>query len=272
MGVRSFPPFVVLKNDGTGGFGPAPMVEFDPILDFVLTAGDLDGDGDVDVATAEMDRGDLSIWSNSGDGAFSFAASPEVFESTTGLALADIDGDDLLDVLRSGPGVGVLRNKGGFLLAPEVRFEPALLSYGIVSGDYDSDGKADIAVSPFAIDRVMVLYNTSPPSPPRDQDRDDVLDDCQETLFRRGDADASGQLNLADAVFLLASLFVGGEDPPCSSSADLNDSGTLDITDPIYILEFLFLGRAAPPAPFDGCGPDPTPDALDCDAFPSCGG
>lgn len=271
VGVRSFPPFVVLKNDGTGGFGPAPMVDFDPIPGFVLAAGDLDGDGDVDVATAETERSDLSIWSNSGDGDFSFAAGPEVIESTTGLALADIDGDERLDVLRSGPGVGILRNLDGFSFASEVLFEPDPLSYGIVSRDYDLDGKADIAVAPFSIDRVMVLYNTSPPAPPRDLDRDGVLDDCQEAFFRRGDANANGQVNLADTVFLLASLFVGGTDPPCLSSADLNDSGTLDITDPIYILEFLFLGSAAPPAPYERCGPDPTPDALDCGAFPACG-
>ncbi|MBI4603484.1 MAG: hypothetical protein HY721_16150 [Planctomycetes bacterium] len=79
--------------------------------------------------------------------------------------------------------------------------------------------------------------------------------------FKRGDANASGRVDLSDAVFLLGFLFLGDSPPPCPDAADADDSGALDITDAIFDLGFLFLGNAPPPAPGPStCGPDPTPE------------
>jgi len=84
-----------------------------------------------------------------------------------------------------------------------------------------------------------------------------------EKVFRRGDADGSGGLEITDAIFVLGFLFNGGKEPKCFDSADADDSGILDITDPIRILGYLFLGGEAPPAPGAGaCGVDQTPDQL----------
>jgi hypothetical protein len=51
---------------------------------------------------------------------------------------------------------------------------------------------------------------------------------------------------------------------PCLDAGDGNDDGTLDITDAIFILAHLFLGGPAPPRPYPEPGDDPTPDALGC--------
>jgi RHS repeat-associated protein len=88
--------------------------------------------------------------------------------------------------------------------------------------------------------------------------------------FERGDCNADGQVNIADAIYLLAHLFSGGEDPLCFDAADTNDDGTINIADAIYLLAFLFSGGSPPPEPFDICGPDPTDDTLTCDSFPPC--
>jgi hypothetical protein len=80
--------------------------------------------------------------------------------------------------------------------------------------------------------------------------------------FKRGDADASGTLDLTDAIFILGFLFQGGAEPPCLDAADADDSGALDLTDAIFVLGYLFQGGATPPAPGPKtCGPDTTPSA-----------
>jgi hypothetical protein len=89
--------------------------------------------------------------------------------------------------------------------------------------------------------------------------------------FRRGDADASGSMNITDGVFILNFLFVGGPTPSCLDAADADDSGVVNITDGIYVLGFLFLGGPPPPAPFPDCGVDPSADSVACEAFPPCG-
>jgi len=84
-------------------------------------------------------------------------------------------------------------------------------------------------------------------------------------LYLRGDCNTDGDLNVADAVFLLANLFAGGPISTCVDGCDSNDDGLLDIADAVFELAFLFSGGAAPPAPgVFSCGVDPTDDGLDC--------
>ncbi|MBN1421440.1 MAG: Ig-like domain-containing protein [Planctomycetes bacterium] len=87
--------------------------------------------------------------------------------------------------------------------------------------------------------------------------------------FIRGDADASGVLEIADAIDILLLLFADGS-VPCVSAADTDDNGRLDMADPIRVLGCLYLGTEAPAPPFEACGTDPTPDAFSCEAFPAC--
>ena len=85
-----------------------------------------------------------------------------------------------------------------------------------------------------------------------------------ERSFIRGDADASGEIDITDAIFVLSHLFTGGPAPPCLDAADVNDDGSPDISDPVALLGHLFLGGEPPPSPFPGCGLDPTADGLEC--------
>jgi hypothetical protein len=91
--------------------------------------------------------------------------------------------------------------------------------------------------------------------------------------FVRGDADASGTINITDGIFILGFLFLGGTTPGCQDASDTDDSEALNITDGIYILSFLFLGGSPPPAPHPACGPDPAGDTVDCVTPPAnCAG
>ena len=84
--------------------------------------------------------------------------------------------------------------------------------------------------------------------------------------FSRGDSNNDNQYNIADAIFTLHALFVIGPRHPCDDEADSNDDGGVNIADAIFTLTRLFSMGVPPPAPFPGCGPDPTADALGCDA------
>ena len=82
-------------------------------------------------------------------------------------------------------------------------------------------------------------------------------------LFNRGDCNTDGVSNIADVVHGLGILFSGAGPANCADACDVNDDGGNDISDPIFMLGNLFSGGPNPPLP-DDCGPDPTPDSLDC--------
>jgi len=90
------------------------------------------------------------------------------------------------------------------------------------------------------------------------------------TELIRADANASGAVDISDAVYSLNHLFSGGSAPPCMDAADSNDDGKVIISDAVFTLGHLYLGAKAPPAPYPGCGADTTPDLLGCGDFPSC--
>ena len=91
--------------------------------------------------------------------------------------------------------------------------------------------------------------------------------------FVRGDANADGVVNIADAVYTVNYLFAGGPAAQCREAADANNDVRIDLADAIWTLQYLFAGGDMPAAPFPGCGVDPDPEnSLGCNAFPPCDG
>lgn len=88
--------------------------------------------------------------------------------------------------------------------------------------------------------------------------------------FIRCDNNRDGGCDIGDAVFLLAFLFSGGDPCSCEDACDCNDDGAINIADAIFKLDYLFSSGSPPPSPHPLCGPDPTPDSLDCQSFPPC--
>ena len=102
-----------------------------------------------------------------------------------------------------------------------------------------------------------------------DSDGNGIPDGCESTLFRRGDTNADGMVNIADVVRALGFLFSGQPDPTCLSTTDCNDDGVIDISDPVALLGYLF-GSSSLPAPGEICGLDPTTDSLSCISYDAC--
>lgn len=94
--------------------------------------------------------------------------------------------------------------------------------------------------------------------------------DC--VLFRRGDCNDDGGIDISDAVRGLVWLFGGAEAPGCVDACDSNDDGSVDVSDAVYTLSFLFSGSGgSPPPPFPRCGVDPSEDELACAMHETCG-
>ncbi|MFQ6002290.1 MAG: dockerin type I domain-containing protein, partial [Candidatus Zixiibacteriota bacterium] len=61
-----------------------------------------------------------------------------------------------------------------------------------------------------------------------------------------GDANADGQTNVSDIIFLINYLFVSGPSPEVFESADANGDGEIDGADIVYLINYLFIGGPSP--------------------------
>ena len=91
--------------------------------------------------------------------------------------------------------------------------------------------------------------------------------------FLRGDANADFVVDISDGIRTLGFLFLGHRPPPCTDAADANDDGEVDMADALTTFGFLFFGSAVPPPPGPlSCGPDPSPDDMECTLSARCDG
>jgi hypothetical protein len=104
----------------------------------------------------------------------------------------------------------------------------------------------------------------------REEGGDPVREDAPR-LFLRGDGDASGEVDLADAVAILGFLFLGAPARlSCSAAADTDGDGRLGINDPLLLLDHWFLGTA-PPQTIECAPAEAYSTSLDCsDPGPAC--
>ena len=71
--------------------------------------------------------------------------------------------------------------------------------------------------------------------------------------FQRGDPNNDGKVNIADPIWILNELFREGPANTCDAAADANDDQVLDVADAMYLIAYRFNGGDAPPAPFPDC-------------------
>jgi hypothetical protein len=109
----------VLTNNGSGGFAVSCFYSM-PSSPIELTAADVDGDGQVDIVTANgVSLSTLYVLTNSGAGVFGSNATLNVSTGPYSLAAADVNGDGRVDVIsgswNSPGGMNVFTNAATFL-------------------------------------------------------------------------------------------------------------------------------------------------------------
>jgi hypothetical protein len=68
--------------------------------------------------------------------------------------------------------------------------------------------------------------------------------------YMPGDADASGAVDVDDAIYLISYIFSGGPTPTPLNTGDPDGSCSIDIDDVVYLVLYIFSGG---PAPLAGC-------------------
>ncbi len=97
----------VYTNNQAGSFSLASTAATGT-TPFAATAADLNGDGSLDLATANQGNNTLSILTNNGTGIFSLALSPTVGSGPESLVAADVNGDGKPDLVSGNWNVATL--------------------------------------------------------------------------------------------------------------------------------------------------------------------
>jgi len=122
---------------------------------------DTDGDGAIDLVTANYGSDDISILPNSGDGTFAPAATIDAGSSPRGLWGADLTGDGNLDLAVTSSGgsdVTVFRNLGGSF-DEGTALPVGVAPYAVAGGDWNGDGRVDLATVNRQTGDLTVLLN-----------------------------------------------------------------------------------------------------------------
>jgi fibronectin type 3 domain-containing protein len=166
--------FSAFHNTTIGTISLASKADFSTgFYPFTLAAGDIDGDGRLDVVVANISGSDvISVFRDtSSSGTIQFAAKVDfvVGINPYDIAMGDIDNDGKLDIIVpnfNSNTISVLRNIssiGNIAFAPKVDLATGSGSTpaGVVCGDIDGDGRTDIAIVNFYSSSMSIFRNTS---------------------------------------------------------------------------------------------------------------
>jgi Ca2+-binding RTX toxin-like protein len=244
----------ILRNNGDGTF--AAPVSVTTGVGPQVTVGDFDGDGDIDLATANTTDDTVSILRNDGAGNFAAPINFATGEQPYINPPADVDGDGDLDLITSntvginlntaiffGNTISVLRNNGDGTFATPENLTVGDGAYRITSGDLDGDSDLDLVSADRGDNTLSVLRNNGNgtfATPEKlavgsnpisvvagDFDGDGDLDLANSNF---GGSSVSVLLNNGDGTFGQRTNLFTNNFPSLSTPTDLDGDGDLDLT------------------------------------------
>jgi hypothetical protein len=240
------------RADGTGQYA-GPVGQPHPIgaRPSPNEVADFDGDGFVDICTANSASGDVSVIRGRGDGTFWPSVQWAVGANPRGLALLDADGDGDEDIVTANHGadnLSILFNNGTGSFSAPVFFDGGGTSeYALAAGDMNGDGKTDLVCGMRATSRLSVLLGNGDGSFLLVSDVDAGGQAWKVVL---GDVDGDGHLDAATAnsfsdsgsILLgdgagglaLAQVVPGGPFVVAPDLGDMDGDGDLDFVLSIY--------------------------------------
>ncbi|MGE7417525.1 FG-GAP-like repeat-containing protein [Methylobacterium tarhaniae] len=231
------------KTDVTAGDGP-----------YSVALADVNGDGKLDIVTANYGSNNASVLLGNGDGTFRAKTTFSTGSNPGSVALADLDGDGKLDIVTAnsyGNSASVLRGNGDGTFKAKTNFTTGAQPFGIALGDVNGDGKLDLVTANFgsgANSASVLLGNGNGTFKPRtdlatgpspasitlaDVDGDHKLD-IVTANYGSGASSASVLLGNGDGTFKPRTDFATGNQPNSVTLGDVNGDGRLDLVTANY--------------------------------------
>jgi hypothetical protein len=155
----------VFTNDGTGNFALMSTLDVGGFA-ICVAAADLNGDGKMDLISANNDDNTLTVLTNNGTGQFTMSYLATVGNYPIYVAVADVNGDGKMDLISADQGDGqltVLTNAGNGQFAYSAAYlvgnDSSSSPYCVAAADLNGDGKMDLVSANNNDNTLTVLTN-----------------------------------------------------------------------------------------------------------------
>ncbi|MGB2867530.1 MAG: FG-GAP-like repeat-containing protein [Bacteroidota bacterium] len=143
---------------GSASFASATAIQTGLSTSMSSSPGDFNGDGNLDLVVGGSTDSSISVILGNGNGTF---GAPTILKTTgyLGKVLAvDIDADNKVDILAlTGNNLVVYRGNGNGTFASPLYTGGGSSPLGLAVGEFNGDGKLDVAVTSYGTDQVIML-------------------------------------------------------------------------------------------------------------------
>ncbi len=222
---------IVMLNDGNGNLTPSGVAFAGS--PWMITAGDIDRDGHVDVVSANSNISVATINFGDGNGGLSGPFDYSTGDFPLAIEVGDLNGDGYLDIVTSNYSSGdfwIHPNNGDGTFGTPIVLNTAQAGSCTTLHDRDRDGDLDISGVDEEAD-ILYLYKN-----------EQIC--CTGT---RGNVNNLGGITVADLTYLVQYLFNSGTAPVCYDEGNVNGLSGITVADLVYLVQFLFNGGAQPP-------------------------
>jgi glucose/arabinose dehydrogenase len=240
---------------GSSGSPPNPSSQLLPVQRYTtgththgITSADFNGDGRLDIATANAGSNDISVLLGNGTGTFAPTANFGVGVEPKSVFAADFNRDGRIDLFTANQitnNVSVLLGNGDGTFAPSASYAGVPNAHEAVASDVDGDGDLDIAVAGWGSNTIRIMQNSGDGTFANFTDYS--VDATVHHSLQLADFNGDGRPDLAVTNYLTTSIsvllnlnngtgtfgsatrYTAGDGPHSMRAGDLNGDGRIDL-------------------------------------------